>query len=952
MREKCEMRSLRKKKNKVYTDGISSEDEDDPMQTFDPEEKIKSKDFPPYFISEYLGEEVTFELFQRTGFNNPIFVKEKTGLDIRVPESSFSVTDVRNYVGGKRLLEVMNCATQLNAEMTLKDFEEFFQDPDRDDTKLNVISLEFSHTKLDGHVTAPKIVRQIDFTDNAWPRHLKDLQDDSTNDMNKMQYPKIQKYCLMSIEGCYTDFHVDLGGTSVWYHLLRGQKIFWLIPPTQANLKAFENWTLSGKQGEVFFGDMVEKCGRVILNPGNTFFIPSGWIHAVYTPVDSLVFGGNYLHPFAMERQIRIAQVEETLKVPQKFRFPFFNEMLWSILDRYCYALLGRHHLNLDNMTIQRLLGTEEERKNYQEKIGHPHITQSEVRGLRAAVLYLHSQPSTKKNVPSFIKDPVSLIKDIRIIVEVHKNDRPDRAINGRPLINWPNVRRDAHLFTKLKRIKKKEGFEPAKRNENTKCLDHSLLCSYCKLDGWFVQPSLENIIRMDSTNSLMECEECHEIVHAICIPDFGINCEHRKDGPPNTWKCFDCIKFPKPDPAQEEVPSKVARMDEDNIDMKHEMDSSSVKIKEETNDVQNDDYLINNVKNDDTIASAEIKQEPMKEDDVEMTNLTANSKSANSTELGSDIKDGTADVKQESVETFSKAERIKLHVNEYLARHNDKYGKFKVYYGMEKEERDSAIMMDQVILINVFQNLNSKDLCKIRVVCKAWNRASRHKCLASVIDLTGLKISANMITMAVNVKPETIILDNTNVRNQQLSWMLPKIPSLRNISLAGLEFGSQVCVLSSVSTPLLTELNLSSVSALTDASINKMLVLQDGKKSALANLRRLYLNNTDISDIALRYISQHLQYLSHLSLANCIKITNAGLAQVGDPSLYPSHSLTRLTLTGCKNITDSGLIHISRCNILSRIDCLNSGFSQNAIKMFLSIRTDLKSHNFVICPK
>jgi len=737
-----------------------------------------------------------------------------------------------------------------------------------------------------------------------------------------------------------------LGGTSVWYHLLRGQKMFWLIPPTQANLKAFENWTLSGKQGEVFFGDMVEKCGRVILNPGNTFFIPSGWIHAVFTPVDSLVFGGNYLHPFAMERQIKIAQVEETLKVPQKFRFPFFNEMLWAILDRYCYALLGRHHLNLDNVIIQRLLGTEEERKNYQEKIGHPHITQTEVRGLRAAVLYLHSQPSTKKNVPSFIKDPVSLIKDIRIIVEVHKNDRPDRAINGKPLINWPNLRRDAHLFTKLKRIKKKDGFEPAKRNEDTKYLDHSLLCSYCKLDGWFVQCSLKNVIRMDSTNSLMECDECHELLHAICLPDFGINCEPRKEGLPNTWKCFDCIKFPKQDQEQEEVPSKVPRMDnasatDDAEIIKPEIDASSIDIKMEVDDEQNKKQTICNDKNDNTIGMV----------NQEMTELTTNSKSDIS------IKDETMPteiviVKHEPVDTFSKAERIELRVNEYFARNKDKYGKFNVYYCMQEKERHSSVMMDPVILVNVFKYLNAKDLYRLRAVCKTWNRASRSKCLVSVIDLTGLKISANIITMAVNVKPETIILDNTNVKNQQLSWMLPKIPSLRNISLAGLEFGSQVCFLSSVSTPLLTELNLSYVSGLTDAAINKMLILQDGKKSALTNLRRLYLNNTDISDIALRYISQHLQYLSHLSLANCIKITNAGLAQVGDPSLYPSHSLTWLTLTGCKNITDSGLIHISRCNILSRIDCLNSGFSENAINMFLSIRTDLKSNNFIIFSK
>lgn len=29
----------------------------------------------------------------------------------------------------------------------------------------------------------------------------------------------------MSVKGCYTDFHVDFGGTSVWYHIHRGGKV-------------------------------------------------------------------------------------------------------------------------------------------------------------------------------------------------------------------------------------------------------------------------------------------------------------------------------------------------------------------------------------------------------------------------------------------------------------------------------------------------------------------------------------------------------------------------------------------------------------------------------------------------------------------------------------------------------------------------------------------------------
>ena len=60
----------------------------------------------------------------------------------------------------------MNCATQTNSQMLLRDWEEFFTHPERDDTKLNVISLEFSQTKLESYVTAPRLllVPQIDYS--------------------------------------------------------------------------------------------------------------------------------------------------------------------------------------------------------------------------------------------------------------------------------------------------------------------------------------------------------------------------------------------------------------------------------------------------------------------------------------------------------------------------------------------------------------------------------------------------------------------------------------------------------------------------------------------------------------------------------------------------------------------------------------------------------------------
>lgn len=80
----------------------------------------------------------------------------------------------------------------------------------------------------------------------------------------------------MSVRGSYTDFHVDFGGTSVWYHLVEGAKVFWLIPPTEENLAKFVKWTLAGKQSDVFFGDLVDKCMRINLYGGDTFYLPGG----------------------------------------------------------------------------------------------------------------------------------------------------------------------------------------------------------------------------------------------------------------------------------------------------------------------------------------------------------------------------------------------------------------------------------------------------------------------------------------------------------------------------------------------------------------------------------------------------------------------------------------------------------------------------------------------------
>ena len=53
-------------------------------------------------------------------------------------------------------------------------------------------------------------------------------------------------------------------------------QVFWLIPPTNKNVSIYENWVLSGKQGDVFLADTINDCQKITLHAGNTFMIPSG----------------------------------------------------------------------------------------------------------------------------------------------------------------------------------------------------------------------------------------------------------------------------------------------------------------------------------------------------------------------------------------------------------------------------------------------------------------------------------------------------------------------------------------------------------------------------------------------------------------------------------------------------------------------------------------------------
>lgn len=194
------------------------------------------------------------------------------------------------------------------------------------------------------------------------------------------------------------------------------------------------------------------------------------YIHSVYTPADSLVFGGNFLHSFAIEKQLRVAQAEDTTKVPSKFRYPFYIEMHWYALERYVNCLTGKSHLScledgkqIPESKLEKLRdpksnlgpprtsfnnftsnGDDAKCKTGQESQSHsngtkPHInlTQAEVNGLKAIIMWLSRLPNHKRCVPELIVNPDALLNDAKILVDDHTSGEPSLAITGKLALTW-----------------------------------------------------------------------------------------------------------------------------------------------------------------------------------------------------------------------------------------------------------------------------------------------------------------------------------------------------------------------------------------------------------------------------------------------------------------------------------------------------------------------------------
>eukprot|EP00002_Diphylleia_rotans_P034139 TRINITY_DN7313_c0_g1_i1.p1 TRINITY_DN7313_c0_g1~~TRINITY_DN7313_c0_g1_i1.p1 ORF type:complete len:969 (-),score=153.51 TRINITY_DN7313_c0_g1_i1:6-2912(-) len=305
-----------------------------PVNALSPQEQAldRPKQGLPQVLPQAVSScELSTDRLKREGFRVPYIITDGSIPGFQIPKGK-KLTEIAELVGKETQFPVIDVCAQVVQDnlWTMQRWVEYFLHPQRKacrSTVLNCLSLEISETNLAEFVNPPTWVNEIDIYNRYWPwKH--DVKQESQFLKDKARRSQVRKYLLMSMGRSYTDFHVDASGSSVWYHIVQGEKWFVLYPPIQQNVEAYRAWNLLGcptrDKSEFEFC----QAYYVRLKAGQTLLLPSGWIHSVFTPVDSLVFGGNFIHLCDLTMVFTIRQIELDSNTDAKFQYPFLEELL------------------------------------------------------------------------------------------------------------------------------------------------------------------------------------------------------------------------------------------------------------------------------------------------------------------------------------------------------------------------------------------------------------------------------------------------------------------------------------------------------------------------------------------------------------------------------------------------------------------------------------------------
>lgn len=167
------------------------------------------------------GPELNIGHFQKEGFSHPLLVPNPAGLGLSAPGGSSSssnmIRGIRRMVGSRVTMEVLDQTTHKVSSMTMKYWKRYFlTEPRQREQSLSVPGLEFSGTPFGSKIKSPRLVRQLDWLDRAWPRYLRGLITPQDCPREDWLYPRVRKTLSMFSQGSWNEFKIAPGGSSTW----------------------------------------------------------------------------------------------------------------------------------------------------------------------------------------------------------------------------------------------------------------------------------------------------------------------------------------------------------------------------------------------------------------------------------------------------------------------------------------------------------------------------------------------------------------------------------------------------------------------------------------------------------------------------------------------------------------------------------------------------------------
>ncbi|KAF1762704.1 hypothetical protein GCK72_010966 [Caenorhabditis remanei] len=284
--------------------------------------------------------------------------KSREGLDMKVPKE-LGFDTLTDYIPADESINVIDGYSGGSQDMTMGDLLEEFKKEIRTHT-YNVLSLEFSEINgLNKKFNEPAFVRQssivnvletvlkrkADEIERRLKRNYKNpkelaelLHDKYYYEAKLKNLPSYQKFLLVSMKNAFTDIHVDLSATAVYYHVKKGRKVFYVAPPTARNLEIYKRYETAPQDDDVWIGEaLFDQWKRVEIKEGFTAIIPAGWIHFVYTPEDSIVVGGNFLMNQYLDKHFEFTEMENTSVelnvIDRSNMFRGFYNVMWGYAD-------------------------------------------------------------------------------------------------------------------------------------------------------------------------------------------------------------------------------------------------------------------------------------------------------------------------------------------------------------------------------------------------------------------------------------------------------------------------------------------------------------------------------------------------------------------------------------------------------------------------------------------